>query len=96
MAIGATKLNEDQVKRIKTLFEKTKLTDTDIAEMFGVSREHINLIRNGRRWNWETKTSLSRKEIELLNKPVENLTENNKKSSTGILVVWKKVISLLN
>ena len=48
--IGAKKLNLKKVSEIKTLFETTKLSDSDIAEKYKVSRILINLIRNGKRW----------------------------------------------
>ena len=48
--IGAKKLNLKKVSEIKTLFETTQLTDSDIAEKYKVSRILINLIRNGKRW----------------------------------------------
>ena len=48
--IGAKKLNLKKVSEIKTLFETTKLSDSDIAEKYKVSSILINLIRNGKRW----------------------------------------------
>lgn len=47
---GSSKLTEQQVQEIKRLFATTMLCDTDIAEMYGVSRPHINAIRNGRHY----------------------------------------------
>jgi len=49
--IGASKLTEQQVQEIKRLFATTMLCDGDIADMYKVSRELINLIRSGKRWN---------------------------------------------
>lgn len=44
------KLTEKKVKVIMGLFEETELTDTEIGNIFDISREQINQIRNGRRW----------------------------------------------
>jgi predicted DNA-binding protein YlxM (UPF0122 family) len=49
--IGASKLTKEQVAEIKTLFATTNLNDAEIAEMFNVSRAHINQIKRGQRWN---------------------------------------------
>lgn len=65
MAIGSSKLNEHKVRQIKELFEITNLSDSQIASMFDVSREHINLIRNGKRWNTDKKSFISKVELEL-------------------------------
>ena len=54
--IGAHKLQEQQVQEIKRLFATTMLCDGDIAEMYGVSRTLIQMIRNGKRWNDEERT----------------------------------------
>jgi uncharacterized protein YjcR len=51
--IGSSKLNEQKVMEIKRLFATTMLCDGDIAEMYGVSRTLIQMIRNGKRWNDE-------------------------------------------
>jgi hypothetical protein len=61
--IGAHKLNEQQVQEIKRLFATTMLCDADIAEMYNVSRELINLIRNGKRWNDETRSFTMKEQI---------------------------------
>jgi len=47
---GAHKLNYKDVAEIRKMFDMG-LSDTEIAEIKGVSRPHINLIRNGKRWN---------------------------------------------
>lgn len=47
------KLDKVDVRIIKKLFEETDLTDTEIAKQFGVTRKHINCIRNKKRWNYE-------------------------------------------
>ena len=51
--MGKVKLDVNDVILIKDLCENTTLFDREIAEMFGVSRKHINSIRNGKRWNYE-------------------------------------------
>ena len=49
---GSGKLKTEQrVMEIKRLFATTELNDADIAEMYGVSRTHINAIRNGKHYN---------------------------------------------
>jgi len=48
--IGSWKLNEEDVKVIKDLL-KLGMTHQSIGDMFGVSREHITAIKQGRRWN---------------------------------------------
>lgn len=50
--VGAYKLNWDDVKVIKDLLGMGK-THQSIADLFGVSREHITAIKNGTRWNPE-------------------------------------------
>jgi hypothetical protein len=47
---GSSKLTEQQVQEIKRLFATTMLCDGDIAEMYDVSRPHINAIRNGKHY----------------------------------------------
>jgi pSer/pThr/pTyr-binding forkhead associated (FHA) protein len=65
--MGRVKLDKQDVETIKDLCINTMLLDREIAEMFGVSRKHINAIRNGNRWNYdygeETRNAL-RNEIE--------------------------------
>ncbi len=73
--VGAYKLDEQQVSQIKTLFENTTLKDGEIAIMYNVSREHINLIRKGRRWNPNSRSFISKKEIEMTKKPVQKEIE---------------------
>ncbi len=46
------KLDKNDVRIIKKLIEGELLTDTEIANQFGVSRKHINSIRNKKRWNY--------------------------------------------
>ena len=47
------KLDKQDIEVIKDLCINTILLDSEIAELFGVSRKHINSIRNGKRWNYE-------------------------------------------
>jgi len=56
VVIGAHKLTQEMVLEIKELFLTTKYSDGKIGKMYGVSREHINKIRNGRRWNEDTRS----------------------------------------
>lgn len=56
MAIGASKLNEDKVGIIRDLLETGDYTHQQIADFFEVSRELITAIKNGRRWNEDTKS----------------------------------------
>ena len=51
--MGKIKLDKREVETIKYLIYKNVLTDSQIADMFGVSRKHINSIRNKKRWNYE-------------------------------------------
>jgi hypothetical protein len=51
--MGKIKLDKREVETIKYLIYKNVLTDKQIAVMFGVSRKHINSIRNKKRWNYE-------------------------------------------
>jgi DNA invertase Pin-like site-specific DNA recombinase len=59
--MGKVKLDYESVKLIKELCEMGTLYDREIAKMFGVSRKHINAIKNKKRWNYdygkETETS---------------------------------------
>jgi len=54
--IGASKLNWEDVEQIRSLFSNTNMSDGEIAKKFGVSRIHINRIRNGKRWNEDNHT----------------------------------------
>jgi hypothetical protein len=47
---GAHKLTVERVKVIQQLFQFEDIKDSDIAGVFGVSRESINHIRHGIRW----------------------------------------------
>jgi hypothetical protein len=47
------KLDKNDVELIKDLCYNTQLKDKEIAQIFGVSRKHINAIRNKKRWNYE-------------------------------------------
>lgn len=48
--MGQIKLDREEVETIKWLCIHTDLKDGEIAKMFGVSRKHINSIRNKQRW----------------------------------------------
>ena len=54
--IGAWKLNEEKVVIIKELLDMGDYTHQQIADLFGVSREHITKINQGQRWNDEIKS----------------------------------------
>ena len=56
MAIGASKLNEEKVGIIKDLLNMGDYTHQQIADLFGVSREHITKINQGQRWNDDIKS----------------------------------------
>jgi hypothetical protein len=73
--VGAYKLDETQVAQIRNLFENTTLKDGEIATMYNVSREHINLIRSGKRWNPNSRSFVSKKEMEMNVKPVQKEIE---------------------
>jgi len=45
-----SKLSEEQVKEIKQLLNNGNLTQKEIAEKFGVVRQHISKIKNGKIW----------------------------------------------
>lgn len=49
--MSKVKLDKDDVKHIKIMCQTTTLLDREIAGIFGVSRKHINAIRNGKRWS---------------------------------------------
>ena len=51
--MGLIKLDKKDVELIRDLCDNTILFDREIAQMFGVSRKHINAIRNKKRWNYE-------------------------------------------
>jgi hypothetical protein len=51
--MGLIKLDKKDVELIRDLCDNTILFDREIADMFGVSRKHINSIRNKKRWNYE-------------------------------------------
>lgn len=73
--VGAYKLDETQVAQIRNLFENTTLNDKQIAIMYNVSREHINLIRSGKRWNPNSRSFVSKIEMEMDKKPVQKEVE---------------------
>jgi hypothetical protein len=61
--IGASKLTKELVAEIKTLFATTNLNDAEIAEMFNVSRIHINQIKRGQRWNDAQRSFVMKEDI---------------------------------
>lgn len=93
--VGASKLNEKQVEEIKNHLKEGKLLHKEIAELYKVSRTHITLIKNGKRWNPQERSFVSKKEIQGF---VPEFNEYlNKKSFTfwdWVLAGWKKVVSL--
>jgi hypothetical protein len=56
MSVGASKLNEEKADIIKNLLKMGDYTHQQIADLFGVSREMITSINNGRRWNDDIKS----------------------------------------
>ena len=48
--VWASLLREDQVREIKELLLKGKITQSEIAEMFGVSQQCVSDIKLGRTW----------------------------------------------
>lgn len=48
---GSYKLDYQDVELIREIFNSTNLSDKEIAEIFNVSRPHINHIRNNKRWS---------------------------------------------
>jgi hypothetical protein len=61
--IGASKLNSEDIEQIRNLFSNTNMSDIEISKKFGVSRVHINRIRNGIRWNTENHSFLMKDDI---------------------------------
>lgn len=80
--IGASKLNEELVAEIKTLFATTTLKDTEIAEMYNVSRPLITNIRRGIRWNKVQRSFVMKSEIKKLTRTITEI--NGVKFSTGV------------
>jgi hypothetical protein len=65
------KLDKEDIKTIKELIQNTTLIDRKIAEMFGVSRKHINAIRNKQRWNYDYGKETNAAQIEAINRYFE-------------------------
>lgn len=59
--VGSSKLNDACVKAIRGLAAK-EWSDTDIAELFGVHRSTINLVKNHKTWR---KAALTGTELEI-------------------------------
>jgi hypothetical protein len=78
--IGASKLNDQKVMEIKRLFATTMLCDGDIAEMYEVSRELINQIRSGKRWNDEKRSFTMKDQIKRYTKTI-TIVRGNRYSS---------------
>lgn len=72
---GASKLDEQKVENIKKLFI-LGYGDQHIADMFFVSRGHINKIRLGKRWNAEKRSYLSKVEMERI-RPKQKWVSND-------------------
>ena len=87
--IGAHKLNEEDVKVIKDLLQLGK-THQSIADMFGVSREHITKINKGERWN-DDKKSFVMKEYMENNKGPQGPKRSNDFRDYGSSLPVKKV-----
>lgn len=91
---GATKLTKEQVEEIKTLFDDTDLSNSQIANLYDVSTEHIRKIRNGIRWNPET---ISYKAAHL---DIESLPKNHYilrvMTSTKVLVATSITLQQVN
>lgn len=49
---GRAKLTEDRVRQIRDLLDEGRLTHSEIAEIFGVTRSNIGAINTGRSWAW--------------------------------------------
>jgi hypothetical protein len=49
-SVKKAKLTLEQVIQIKKLIQLSQLTDSQIASIYEVSTQHINRIRNGKRW----------------------------------------------
>jgi DNA-directed RNA polymerase sigma subunit (sigma70/sigma32) len=47
------KLSTQDIIDIRILCVGTNLTDTEIGNIFNVSRKHINAIRHRKRWDYE-------------------------------------------
>ena len=50
-SIKKAKLTLEQIIQIKKLMISTDLDDSQLSNIFGVSTQHINRIRNGQRWS---------------------------------------------
>jgi hypothetical protein len=83
--IGAWKLTPEDVVEIKELFETTNLTNQEIADQYGVRREHISHIRLGRRWNTDKHSFLMKEEIER-QKPENFILLHIKDMETGEVI----------
>lgn len=76
--IGAYKLTEEKVSIIKDLINTGEFTHQQIADIFNVSRPHINKIANGKRWNednrsFKMKTANDFREFNDSNLPIKSV-----------------------
>lgn len=94
--VGASKLDEKSVQQIKELFETTNLSDGEIGKMFGVSRTHIWKIRNGHRWNMDTRSFISKVEIDMILESERPFIMEEKKSKNIFQRVWQFILSVLH
>ena len=74
--IGASKLTQDDVDIIRDLLKMGK-THQSIANLFGVSREHITKIHKGHRWNKPQHSFIMKDELE------QEYWEDHHKPKTG-------------
>jgi len=76
---GASKLTKERVLVIKSLFQFSDITDTDIAVIFNVSRSMINTIRHGHRWKEINNSNEEGKNLwEIIESSEKNWTTTNK------------------
>jgi DNA invertase Pin-like site-specific DNA recombinase len=66
------KLDFESVKLIKELCEMGTLYDREIASMFGISRKHVNAIKNKKRWNYDYGKETETSQKEAISRILEN------------------------
>jgi DNA-binding XRE family transcriptional regulator len=74
---GRAKLNEEQVLEIKRLLAEKDLTHEKIAKRFGVSRQTITHIKNGKYWNYRSINTNYQCHQQLSCPVTNNITINN-------------------
>lgn len=57
MARGQSKLNELSSEMLKDLIKLGKYSDSELAQVFGISRVHTNQIKLGKHWREEFEES---------------------------------------